>query len=77
MTQSKEIQIVNRAKITKKDAAERRDINKSNSRERTRVGSTITGNKGKDDLTFQNLEDMVNSPNKVGFDSLESAIEQP
>lgn len=76
MTQSKEIQIVSRAKaIRKTDDKKQRAVENaqvSRSRDQTYSG----GKKVKDDATFQNLEDIISSPNKLGFDSIESDAHQ-
>lgn len=63
MSQSKEIQIVSRAKSQRR----------TDSQQTPKKFQSYDPRKDKDDLTIQNMEEMA-TPNKVGFDSLESVI---
>lgn len=69
MTQSKELYIVSRVKGPRRTPEEKMHQRRSGQAGYSTIASA---HKEKDDATFQNLDDMC-SPNKVGFDSLESA----
>ena len=77
MTQSKEIKILSRAKAPRRNTTQDLDRPIGNGLQaKTRINFNSASKKDRDDVTQQNLDEMA-TPNKVGFDSIESFIGEP
>ena len=75
MSETKSINIISRHKPPRRN--EKKDASGKGSRgarDMTTAASSVK--KNRDDLTFQNFDEIA-TPNKVGFDSLESAVGEP
>ena len=74
MTQTKSINIVSRYKLPRR--SDKKDNTQKSVRTIDQATASSMKKKNKEDLTFQNFDEIA-TPNKVGFDSLESAMGEP